>query len=86
MSARPTTTVRTSYVSPTDTTGARIRVTEAGTRRQRSYPYEYAARDVHDYAAGRFAREVCGMVAPVIEYADGIQPSRGYRFTITDAV
>jgi hypothetical protein len=86
MSARPTTTVRTSYVSPTDTAGAFIRVTEAGTRRQRTYPYDYGARDVHEYAAGRFAREICGMSEPAIEYADGRQPHRGYRFAITETV
>lgn len=81
---RPTTTVRTTYLSPTNTTGAAILVTESVTRRQRRYPFDYAARDVHEAAAGRFAREVIGMTAPVIEYDDGRQPGRGYRFAIRE--
>lgn len=85
MTTRTTTTVRTSYVPATDTTGSAILVTESPSRRQRRYPYDYAVRDVHEYAAGRFAREVCGMVSPVIEYDDGRQPSRGYRFTIRES-
>lgn len=81
---RPTTTVRTTYLSPTNTTGAAILVTESVTRRQRRYPFDYAARDVHEASAGRFAREVLGMSAPVIEYAIGRPPMRGYRLIITE--
>lgn len=79
-----TATVRTQFLPATDTRGSRYRVTDEQTRAQRTYPTDFAVRDMHETAAGRFAREVLGMTLPTIDYADGRQPMRGYRFTLTD--
>lgn len=79
-----TATVRTQFLPATDTLGSRYRVTDERTRVQRTYPADYAVRDMHETAAGRFARDALGMTLPTIEYADGRQPTRGYRFTLTD--
>jgi hypothetical protein len=78
------TTVRTRRIPPTDTTGTRYRVTDERTRVQRTYPADYSVRDMHATAAERFAHDALGMTAPTIDYADGRQPSRGYRFTLTE--
>lgn len=78
------TTVSAVFVPATDTAGSKIRVTESPTRRMRTYPFpmEASLSDIYTVCVERFAREVIGLTFPVIDYADGRKPSRGYRFTV----
>jgi hypothetical protein len=50
-----TTTIRTKYLCPTETRGARIRATGAGRSRSISYPYELSGEAVHRAAAEALA-------------------------------
>lgn len=77
--------VRTAYVPATDTTGSRVRVVETLTRRQRSYPFPYDARDAHEACVRAYAREVLGIAVPVVTEDQAARPvRRGYRYLVTE--
>ena len=48
--------IETKYLAPTNTKGARIKVT--GPKGSKTYPYSYEAESAHWYAAWRYASTV----------------------------
>lgn len=76
-------TLVTRYMPADDTHGSSVRVTEAGTRRQRTYSYDYGARDAHESAAREFARDILGIAKPTVtEDETGRAVTRGKRFRV----
>jgi len=89
-----TTTIRTKYIGPTNTTGARIRATGAGRSRSISYPYELSGEAVHRAAAealamgpvgtGKYNNRTGGYVFDAVDVPRAwiIRDGGGYRETV----
>lgn len=68
--------IRTAYIGPTDTKGARIRATGGG--RQMTVAYDYAAIDSHAVAAAALA----GVSVDRLKMVD--QNARGNVYVVTE--